>query len=42
MLVFEHNEHPAQEANKCPEELGFKMFTTKNTTRFKDDYFVKL
>ena len=21
------------------EELGFKMFTTKNTTRFKDDHF---
>ena len=39
MLVFEHNEHQVQEAKQMAEELGFKMFTTKNTTRFKDDHF---
>ena len=39
MLVFEHNEHQVQEAKQMSEELGFKMFTTKNTTRFKDDHF---
>ena len=39
MLVFEHNEHQIQEAKQMSEHLGFKMFTTKNTTRFKDDHF---
>ena len=39
MLVFEHNEHQIQEAKQMSEDLGFKMFTTKNTTRFKDDHF---
>ena len=39
MLVFEHNEHQVEEAKQMSEELGFKMFTTKNTTRFKDDHF---
>jgi sulfatase maturation enzyme AslB (radical SAM superfamily) len=39
MLVFEHNEHQVEEAKRMSEDLGFKMFTTKNTTRFKDDHF---
>ena len=39
MLVFEHNEHQVKEAKRMSEDLGFKMFTTKNTTRFKDDHF---
>ena len=39
MLVFEHNEHQIEEAKQMSEDLGFKMFTTKNTTRFKDDHF---
>ena len=39
MLVFEHNEHQIEEAKQMSIDLGFKMFTTKNTTRFKDDYF---
>jgi sulfatase maturation enzyme AslB (radical SAM superfamily) len=38
MLVFKHNEHQVEQAEQLSKELGFKMFTTKHTSRFKDDY----
>jgi len=34
MLVFKHNEHQIEEARKRAEDLGFKMFYVKNSSRF--------
>ena len=33
-LVFKHNEHQIEEAEKMAKSLGFKMFTKKNSNRF--------
>ena len=37
MLVFEHNEHQVEDCRKMSEELGFKKFTIKHTSRFQED-----
>ena len=34
MLVFKHNEHQVEEAKEMSQNLGFKTFTTKHTSRF--------
>jgi MoaA/NifB/PqqE/SkfB family radical SAM enzyme len=39
MLVFKHNEHQVDACRKTSEGLGFKKFTTKHTSRFKDNKF---
>ena len=36
MLVFKHNEHQVDRCKELSEELGFKGFSVKHTTRFKD------
>ncbi len=36
MLVFKHNEHQVDDCEKLSKELGFKGFSIKHTTRFKD------
>ena len=33
-IKFKHNEHQVEEARKLAEELGFNLFTEKNTSRF--------
>lgn len=38
MLVFKHNEHQVETAEQMSKDLGFKIFTTKHTSRFKGDY----
>jgi MoaA/NifB/PqqE/SkfB family radical SAM enzyme len=38
MLVFKHNEQQVATAEQMSKDLGFKMFTTKHTSRFKGDY----
>lgn len=38
MLVFEHNEHQIDECRTLSEQLGFKEFNVKHTTRFKNNY----
>ena len=38
MLVFEHNEHQIDTCRELSEQLGFKEFNTKHTSRFKNDY----
>ena len=39
MLVFKHNEHPVDTCEQMSKELGFKGFSIKHTTRFKDGKF---
>lgn len=39
MLVFAHNEHQVDTCEKMSKELGFKGFSIKHTTRFKDGKF---
>ena len=39
MLVFKHNEHQVDTCEKMSKELGFKGFSIKHTTRFKDGRF---
>jgi MoaA/NifB/PqqE/SkfB family radical SAM enzyme len=39
MLVFEHNEHEIDVCKNLSEELGFKSFVAKHTTRFKEGKF---
>ena len=39
MLVFKHNEHQVETCEKMSKELGFKGFSIKHTTRFKDGRF---
>ena len=39
MLVFKHNEHQIESCRTKSEELGFKKFTIKHTTRFVDGKF---
>lgn len=36
MLVFAHNEHQIEECKKLSEELGFKDFLIKHTSRFRN------
>jgi MoaA/NifB/PqqE/SkfB family radical SAM enzyme len=35
MLIFEHNKHQVDECRKLSEQLGFKQFVAKNTSRFR-------
>ena len=42
MLLFKHNQNQENECRKLAEELGFKKFTTKHTSRFKDGRFTVL
>jgi MoaA/NifB/PqqE/SkfB family radical SAM enzyme len=37
MLVFEHNEHQVEICRELSEQLGFKNFVSKNTSRFRED-----
>ena len=37
MLVFEHNKHQVDACRDLSQQLGFKEFYSKNTSRFKDD-----
>jgi MoaA/NifB/PqqE/SkfB family radical SAM enzyme len=37
MLTFKHNEHQIDDCRKLSNDLGFKVFTSKNTSRFKND-----
>jgi len=39
MLVFEHNQHQVDDCKEMSESLGFKSFTVKHTTRFKNGKF---
>ena len=39
MLVFKHNEHHVDACRQTSADLGFKKFTTKHTSRFKDNKF---
>lgn len=36
MLVFEHNKHQVDACKEISEQLGFKDFVSKNTSRFKE------
>lgn len=38
MLVFEHNLHQVDECRRLSQELKFKDFFSKNTSRFKEGY----
>ena len=38
-IKFKHNEHQVEEARKRAKELGFKLFTVKNSTRFLEEKF---
>jgi MoaA/NifB/PqqE/SkfB family radical SAM enzyme len=39
MLVFKHNEHQVDTCRELSQTFKFKKFTTKHTSRFKDDKF---
>jgi MoaA/NifB/PqqE/SkfB family radical SAM enzyme len=39
MLVFKHNEHQIEQCRNLSQELGFKSFQVKHTTRFTDVKF---
>ena len=39
MLVFAHNEHQVEDCERMSKQLGFKGFSIKHTTRFKDGKF---
>jgi len=39
MLVFKHNEHQVDACRKISEDMQFKKFTSKHTSRFKDGKF---
>jgi MoaA/NifB/PqqE/SkfB family radical SAM enzyme len=39
MLVFAHNEHEIDACNRLSNELGFKQFSPKHTTRFEKGKF---
>lgn len=40
-IVFKHNEHQVEEARKLSEELGFKSFQIKKTSRFFKNLYEK-
>jgi MoaA/NifB/PqqE/SkfB family radical SAM enzyme len=37
MLIFEHNKHQVDICRELSEQLGFKQFVAKNTSRFRDN-----
>lgn len=37
MLVFQHNEHEIDACRSTSEQMGFKKFVSKNTSRFQSD-----
>ena len=39
MIIFKHNEHQIDECRILSNQLGFKEFSIKHTSRFKDDKF---
>ena len=39
MIIFKHNEHQIDECRILSKQLGFKEFSIKHTSRFKDDKF---
>jgi len=39
MLVFKHNEHQIEDCRKLANDLGFKNFQVKHTSRFTDNKF---
>jgi MoaA/NifB/PqqE/SkfB family radical SAM enzyme len=39
MLVFKHNEHQVEQCRKISQAYGFKNFSMKHTSRFKEDKF---
>lgn len=39
MLVFKHNEHQVDDCKQLSKNMGFKGFSIKHTTRFKDGQF---
>ena len=39
MIVFGHNEHQVDECKRLSQEIGFKNFYVKHTSRFKDGKF---
>lgn len=39
MIVFQHNEHQINECKNLSEDLGFKHFQVKHTTRFENKKF---
>ena len=39
MIVFSHNEHQVDACKELSQQLGFKDFTVKHTSRFKDGEF---
>lgn len=42
MLVFGHNQHQVDQCKELSQQLGFKDFYSKNTSRFKEESFVVL
>lgn len=38
MLIFQHNQHQIDECKKLSEELGFREFVVKHSSRFKEDH----
>jgi MoaA/NifB/PqqE/SkfB family radical SAM enzyme len=38
-IKFKHNEHQVDEARQRAKDLGFKLFTVKNSTRFLEEKF---
>lgn len=39
MLVFKHNEHQIDECKQLSQQYGFKQFSMKHTSRFKENKF---
>jgi len=39
MIVFKHNEHQTESCKALSKQLGFKEFSIKHTSRFKDNQF---
>jgi MoaA/NifB/PqqE/SkfB family radical SAM enzyme len=37
MLIFKHNEHQVEECRTISEDMGFKRFASKNSSRFRED-----
>ena len=38
-IVFKHNEHQVEDASRLSQELGFKEFQVKKTSRFLKNYY---
>jgi len=39
MLIFDHNKHQVESCRKLSQEMGFKTFYAKDTSRFKENFF---